>query len=465
MTEVVTDTLVIISETIIVPETFTQTAYEPAPTRGPDQGPVPTQGPDQWPDQWPDQRPAPTRGPDQWPDQGPAPTRGPDQWPDQRPAPTRGPDQWPNQPQGPNQDSQPATWDTLPPEWETTQIPPPEDHPVQTQTATWDSPPNQGTQPAEQDPPIETITTPPPEWGTAPYNPFNSNGSPATGVPPPTGQQPENIPAPTPVQTSPAVPDPEFTPGPDKPTDVEEPPFFDPGLGPTGGPISVIPADMQSPARCGPNQPNCADGYYCDPQPLCAIGQNCPGLCLPKLASIYSQPDNMRGAVWDKAMRDGIYRIALLVTEIRTAIPITTNGKWLTMASNWTGESVASASPLLRNATASGAGGAALTAEAVHPFFGNATSIASKTAGSLLVSLSSSSNVLVADVKSSADTKASSTADLKSSSSAEGKASSAVEVKVSSTVDESKPVSSLVFEGKWLNGTSNSTLVNSTSHL
>jgi hypothetical protein len=499
VTEVVTDTLVIISETIIVPVTYPQSRNDPYPAQGPVQQPTQdpvqqsTQGPDQQPTQSPDQQQTTTS----WITAAPG-------W-----QPSQGPDQQPTQ--SPDQQQTTTSWITAAPGWQPSQgLPPDQAPPVPTQSTILDSPPPvptettildspppvptqstvldtsppvQETQPAGQAPPVETLTTIPPEWGSAPYNPFDTAAHPPPTQAPPTASPqitpaptgaPENPPGPTPVPTTSIVPLAEFTPGPDAPTDVDLPPLFDPGLGPTGGPVVVIPADMQSPARCGPNQPNCADAYYCDPQPLCAIGQNCPGLCLPKLASIYSQPDNMRSAVWDKAMKDGIYRLAIVVTEIRTAIPIVTNAKWLTMASNRTGEGVASASPF-KNATASVAMAMTiLTAESKQSasvVFTNVTASVVGSASLLTAELSKAASPSA--LNATALQMSSSRVFIKSTQATQAMVSSVVnvEVKPSSTVVEPKPVSldvpvsSAVFAGKWLNSTSNSSWFNSTAPL
>jgi hypothetical protein len=41
------------------------------------------------------------------------------------------------------------------------------------------------------------------------------------------------------------------------------------------------------PAKCGPGMSKCIDNTYCDPQPLCSIGEDCPGICLPILNTDY----------------------------------------------------------------------------------------------------------------------------------------------------------------------------------
>jgi hypothetical protein len=37
------------------------------------------------------------------------------------------------------------------------------------------------------------------------------------------------------------------------------------------------------PPQCGPGKPKCTGRTYCDPQPLCSIGEDCDGVCLPQL--------------------------------------------------------------------------------------------------------------------------------------------------------------------------------------
>lgn len=56
--------------------------------------------------------------------------------------------------------------------------------------------------------------------------------------------------------------------GPPIPTDMGQPP-------PVAG----------APIKCGPGQPVCKDGTYCDPQPLCSIGEDCAGVCLPTFSA------------------------------------------------------------------------------------------------------------------------------------------------------------------------------------
>jgi hypothetical protein len=74
---------------------------------------------------------------------------------------------------------------------------------------------------------------------------------------------------------------------------------------------------IEIPAKCGPNSPRCDDGLYCDPQPLCNIGLDCPGVCLPYYGGRYSQPDLVRRQIWDKVMAEGIYQVVVTVTEVR----------------------------------------------------------------------------------------------------------------------------------------------------
>jgi hypothetical protein len=149
-----------------------------------------------------------------------------------------------------------------------------------------------------------------------------------------------NAPAPTaPADFTPTpIADPtQFVPGADAPLETDQP-VFDPGPGGPRGPTVVIPPALQSPSTCGPNNP-CAQtaDYYCDPQPLCSQGQNCPGLCFPKFGGQYSQPDDIRQAAWDKAMKEGVYRVQLTVREVRTVVK---RDAWVTVVGNVTGSAV-----------------------------------------------------------------------------------------------------------------------------
>jgi hypothetical protein len=167
-----------------------------------------------------------------------------------------------------------------------------------------------------------------PNWPTNPNQPPFDPYAPQQTIPP-LGFIPTPIFDPTP-----------FVPGADAPMYTDQP-VFDPGFAPATGPSVAIPAEMQAPATCGPNNPcpQATDGsYYCDPQPLCSLGQKCPGLCFPKLGGLYSQPDNVRQAAWDKAMKDGVYRVQLLVREIRTPVM---NDRWVTVVRNSTGNTEA----------------------------------------------------------------------------------------------------------------------------
>jgi hypothetical protein len=55
----------------------------------------------------------------------------------------------------------------------------------------------------------------------------------------------------------------------------------------------------------------------------------------------YSQPEDIRAAVWDKAMKEGIYRVAVVVTEVRSIIPLETRLRFIDLASNSTSQKTA----------------------------------------------------------------------------------------------------------------------------
>jgi hypothetical protein len=429
VTDVVTDTVVIVSETIIEPLYTTETSYTPVgtPTAEPTIG-----NPGSTTTQWNDD--------DDWETQAPVPTT---------PSETT---QWETitvtqdgQPQTGEQPPETVTFttfeETLPPETvtftSTEEMLPPE-----TVTVT-----NTDQQSPSEEPPVTVTivqtdegqaTEAPPVYETVTVTAQDEGQPLATGQPPPVTEAPPNTPAATTTQS--IIPESAFTPGPDAPTDVEPPPIFDPGT-----PNIIIPQEMQSPPKCGPNIPNCAENYYCDPQPLCSIGQNCPGLCLPKLASQFSQPEGMRNAVWDKAMKEGVYRIKLIVTEIRTAIPINTVDRWMALGSN---KMVAATSTdaMFRNASVS-------------------------VASSFLSPVSMMRDVAATELESSSPIKSSSiSAGVKSSapilsSSKVVKLKSSVPIIESSKVAASSSLVPVTVEGKWLmlNETSNSTAFNRSS--
>ena len=195
--------------------------------------------------------------------------------------------------------------------------------------------PNQPPVDPNQPPPFDPNQRPPVDPNQPPVDP---------NQPPPVDpNQPPfdpNAPAPTPPAdfTPTPIADPtEFVPGADAPLATDQP-VFDPGPGSGRAPTVVIPPELQAPSTCGPNNP-CAQtaDYYCDPQPLCSQGQRCPGLCFPKFGGQYSQPDDVRQAAWDKAMKEGVYRVQLTVREIRTPVQ---RDLWVTVVGNATENAV-----------------------------------------------------------------------------------------------------------------------------
>ena len=105
-----------------------------------------------------------------------------------------------------------------------------------------------------------------------------------------------------------------YTPGPDPPKTTV---FYEPAVGNQNPGVPLL----EAPTKCGPNLGRCDDQKYCDPQPLCTAGLDCPGLCLPLYGGQYSQPESVRGQIWDKAMAEGLYQIHVSVKEIRIAHP------------------------------------------------------------------------------------------------------------------------------------------------
>lgn len=178
--------------------------------------------------------------------------------------------------------------------------------------------------------PTGDANAPPIDPNQPPYDPsqppVDPNQPPLDPNQPPMdpNQSPFDPNAPTPTAPADFTPTPiadptEFIPGADAPLETDQP-IFDPGPA-ANAPSVIIPPELQAPSTCGPNNP-CGQttGYYCDPQPLCSQGQTCPGLCFPKFGGQYSQPDNVRQAAWDKAMKEGVYRVQVNVREIRTRI-------------------------------------------------------------------------------------------------------------------------------------------------
>jgi len=153
-------------------------------------------------------------------------------------------------------------------------------------------------------------------------------------------------------------------------------------------------------------------------------------------------------------MKDGIYKISIVVTEVRTAIPISTEGKWLTMAANWTGDGVASASPLLRNASASASDAvSASEANIASPIgmFSNVTGAVQS-----LAPVEMTSKAVVEEIRSSAVTRVSAKIEEVKSVDTEKASSTALAAGNSTQPD---------IYGKYFNGTSNSTEFNETVHL
>jgi len=250
-----------------------------------------------------------------------------------------------------------------------------------------DPPPDQ----QQQQPPITVTSTEYAPGSTQqPIPPPLSQ--PQQGLGPPPDQLPQQTLPPNqqipPMGTGP-LPEPEisFTPSPEPPKDVEPAPLFEiAGASPTSAPSVVIPPTMQSPAKCGPNLPACAETYYCDPQPLCTIGKDCPGLCLARFGGSYSQPEDMRSAVWNKAMKEGVYRLLLLVTEVRSAVASSSaaveferwvRGQNMTASSAGGTKSVVSAG----NLTAMSVSGAAIPVVPVLTPLWSGNSTATKRAG------------------------------------------------------------------------------------
>jgi hypothetical protein len=148
---------------------------------------------------------------------------------------------------------------------------------------------------------IVTVTEWPPRG--ADYGPT------APSKPTPAPVLPDGAPG-KPVGWTAIIPEAPYTPGPS--AKAASTVFFEPAAsGLPGVPIFEVPA------KCGPNSPRCDDDLYCDPQPLCGAGAACPGVCLPVYGSKFSQPPMVRNQIWDKVMAEGIYKVDVVVTEVR----------------------------------------------------------------------------------------------------------------------------------------------------
>jgi hypothetical protein len=149
---------------------------------------------------------------------------------------------------------------------------------------------------------IVTVT----EW---PPRGANDYGPTAPNKPTPAPSPPEGAPG-KPIGWTAIIPEAPFTPGPS--VKAASTAFFEPAAsGFPGVPI------FEAPSRCGPNSPRCDDDLYCDLQPLCAAGSTCPGVCLPVYGGKFSQPPAVRNQIWDKVMAEGIYKVNVVVTEVR----------------------------------------------------------------------------------------------------------------------------------------------------
>jgi hypothetical protein len=144
---------------------------------------------------------------------------------------------------------------------------------------------------------------------TIPAGTMPVNGPTAPNAPTAAPTMPEGAPG-KPIGWTAIIPEAPFTPGPAP--RAASTAFFEPAAsGLPGVPL------FEAPAKCGPNSPRCDDDLYCDPQPLCAAGSSCPGVCLPVFGGKFSQPPTVRNQIWDKVMSEGIYKVNVVVTEVR----------------------------------------------------------------------------------------------------------------------------------------------------
>ncbi|QDS71862.1 hypothetical protein FKW77_010026 [Venturia effusa] len=140
------------------------------------------------------------------------------------------------------------------------------------------------------------------------WTPINNPTIPAAQPTPAPPTQPLQPPPAQPLQPPPAQP-------------LQPPPAAASPSPPSAGPPSVPkdggmpPPAAGAPAKCGPGQPVCKDGTYCDPQPLCSIGEDCAGVCLPTLSAKFpatdgfSQPWSVRREIWQGLLDSGEYSV------------------------------------------------------------------------------------------------------------------------------------------------------------
>ncbi|KAF2436314.1 hypothetical protein EJ08DRAFT_655982 [Tothia fuscella] len=179
-------------------------------------------------------------------------------------------------------------------------------------TPPWSVPPSP---PTSIVPPVQTQSpSRPPVW-TPPVNTGPSwTPVPNASIP---AQPPSSPAAPTPQPAPPkttAAPLPPVSPPPVAPPAVPTPVASSPA-GPPAVPPPPKPAAPGSPQVCGPGAPKCPEGLYCDPQPLCSIGNDdCAGICLSvfstrrnvKITQI-QQPWEVRRRIWQGLLDQGTF--------------------------------------------------------------------------------------------------------------------------------------------------------------
>jgi hypothetical protein len=199
---------------------------------------------------------------------------------------------WPNNnlplpPQGGPPSSRPTTTITVTaggqPQYNPSR--PPQPPPIPPKSSTPKYTPPQYQEPTNTGPPwsrpSDEPATPPAGQGTP------APGSSSTRPPPwhpPSGVGGSWTPVADPtVPSGPATPQqPPATPSAPKTTSSALPPNLGP---PPALPGALIP--------CGPGMDKCKADFYCDPQPLCSIGEDCPGVCLPVMAEIPERYTNV----------------------------------------------------------------------------------------------------------------------------------------------------------------------------
>jgi hypothetical protein len=219
-----------------------------------------------------------------WPGGPPISTYNPNTW---SPQPTSTWPQWPPSPSPWNTPS-PTQWTPSPTRWSPTP-------PTWAPSSQWTPSPSKWTPSTSQWSPSQSPST----WTG--WNPSPSQWTSITTPKPPPTSSSEWTP---PTTSKPAPWHPPLSSGPSwtsigDPILPTTPPVQQTSVGPqqpVNPSSSAVPDPVaQGPAVCGPGMPKCTGNTYCDPQPLCSIGEDCAGVCLPILAARFDDVrDNLQ---------------------------------------------------------------------------------------------------------------------------------------------------------------------------